>query len=175
MDRLATLLSPRARLLLGLTAAVALAILLDHAAQLQALLLPLQRLTAAATFAIVSLTGLEISLDGILLSHPDGFRIEISYGCTPVVPAIFIVSLLTVGLHLTLRERLAGLAIGLTLITLLNLFRVAALYYIGVATPHAFAIAHEWLGEAVIVVGTAAVVAYWVRVAASEPLAANST
>jgi len=116
-----------------------------------------------------------VTIDGILLSHPDGFRIAISYGCTPVVPAIFIVSLLTVGLQLTVRERMAGLAIGLTLITLLNLFRVAALYYIGVATPHAFAVAHEWLGEAVIVVGTAAVVAHWIRVAASAPLATNGT
>lgn len=154
--------SLRLRLALALSAALAMVFVLEGVPGLRAMVQPLQQATAALVFIAIKATGLPIAIDDVLLTHPSGFRIAISYGCTPLVPAVFLGSVLTLGLALSWRERLVALTSGIALLTLLNLLRVAALYYVGVASPAAFDFAHEWLGQGVIVLGTAAVACHWV-------------
>ena len=154
--------SLRLRLVLALLAALLIVLLLESLPALRAVVQPLQVGTAMLTFGAVKATGLPIAIDEILLSHPNGFRVAISYGCTPVVPAIFLGSVLTLGLSLTWRERLIALTSSIALITILNLLRVCALYYIGAYSPSAFDLAHEWLGQGVIVLGTAILACYWI-------------
>ena len=158
--------SPRLRLALALSAALLAVFLLESLPALRALLQPLQQATAMLTFAAIKAAGLPIA-DDVLLSHPNGFRVAISYGCTPLVPAIFLASVLTLGLSLHWRRRLIALASGIALLTFLNLLRVSALYCIGVYSPSAFVLAHEWLGQAVIVLGTAILACYWINASAS--------
>jgi len=154
--------SPRLRLVLALSAALVVALFLESMPALRVAFQPLEQFTAMLAFIAIKATGLPIAIDGVLLTHPDGFRVAISYGCTPLVPTIFLGSVLTLGLSLRWRERLVALTSGIALITFLNLFRVAALYYIGVFSPGGFDLAHEWLGQGFIVVGTAIVVGYWI-------------
>ena len=154
--------SPRSRLALALSGALVVVIMLEALPALREMIQPLQEFTAALAFVVVKATGLPVAIDNVLLTHPDGFRIAISYGCTPIVPAIFLGSVLTLGLSLSWGKRLIGLISGIVLLTLLNLFRVTALYYIGVVAPGTFAIAHEWLGQSIIVIGTAVVAWYWI-------------
>lgn len=165
MAKLSRVWSARSRLVLALASALAIAILLDNLPALRVVFQPLQQATAMLAFMAIKITGLPIAIDDILLTHPDGFRVAISYGCTPLIPAVFLGSILLFGLSLTSRERLVGLASGLVLLTMLNLFRVAALYYIGVVSPQAFGLAHEWLGPSIIVLGTALLACYWISAA----------
>ena len=155
------------RLILALLAALLVVFLLESLPALRSMLQPLQRATAMLAFVAIKAAGQPISIDDLLLTHPNGFRVAISYGCTPLVPAIFLGSVLTLGLSLHWRERLIALTGGIALITLLNLMRVSALYYIGVHSPSAFVIAHEWLGQGVIVLGTAALACYWINASVS--------
>lgn len=155
-------MSPKFRLALALLGGIGSVVLLDNWPALHDLVGPLERLTATTTFFIINATGLPIAVSDTVLSHPTGFRVAISYGCTPLVPAIFLVLILTLGLSMNWRARLAGLGSGIALLTILNLFRVIALYYVGVTTPETFTLAHEWLGQGVIVLGTAAVALYWI-------------
>lgn len=159
--------SLRLRLVLALSAALLIVFLLESLPALRAMLQPLQQATAMLAFVSIKATGLPIAIDDVLLSHPNGFRVSISYGCTPLVPTIFLGSVLTLGLSLNWRKRLIALASGIVLISILNLLRVSALYYIGVYSPSAFVLAHEWLGQSVIVLGTAILACYWVSVSAS--------
>jgi len=154
----------RLRLVLALLAALLIVFLFESVPALRTMIEPLQAGTAMLAFVAVKAAGLPIAIDDILLSHPTGFRVAISYGCTPLVPAIFLGSVLTLGLSLQWRERLIALTSSIALITILNLLRVCALYYIGAYSPSAFVFAHEWLGQGVIVLGTAILACYWIRV-----------
>lgn len=158
----------RLRLALALSGALVVVAILETLPASSTVFQPFVRLTAMTAFATIKATGLGVAIDGMLLTHPDGFRIAISYGCTPLVPVVFLGMLLTVGLSLSWRERLIGLTSGIVLITILNLCRVTALYYIGISTPEAFAIAHEWLGQSVIILGTAAIAWYWIGTSAGS-------
>lgn len=158
--------SARLRLLLALSVAVAIVTALDRTPSLESLFQPLMELTATAAYIALSGVGLPVALNDNLLTHPDGFRVAISYGCTPVVPAIFLALVLIPGLRLAWRQRLIGLGSGIALITLLNLCRVTTLYYVGVVSPATFALAHEWLGQGVIVLGTTLVAVHWICVSA---------
>lgn len=160
----ARLRSGRLRLAIALSLAVTIVMILDSLPALESAILPLKQLTAAAAYIAVKGIGLPVALNDILLTHPSGFRLAISYGCTPVVPAIFLALVLIPGLRLTWHQRLIGLSSGIALVTLLNLFRVAALYYIGVVSPSTFAFAHEWLGQSVIVLGTTLFALHWIDV-----------
>lgn len=154
--------TPRLRLALALSGSLAIVALLETLPASSAVLQPFVRLTTMTAFIAIHAIGLPVATDGFLLTHPDGFRVAISYGCTPLVPAVFLGLILTLGVSLTWRERLIGLTSGFALITLLNLCRVTALYYTGVYAPGAFAIGHEWLGQGIIVLGTAVVACYWI-------------
>lgn len=157
------------RLVLALTGAVAIVVLLECLPAVQALLQPLQLLTANSAYVVVRSVGLPVALDNVLLTHPSGFRVAISYGCTPFVPAIFVALLLTFGLTLSWRSRLIALLSSMVLLICLNLLRVTALYYIGVAAPGAFDVTHNWLGQLVTVLGTAAIAVYWIDASVRSP------
>lgn len=154
--------SLRLRLALALSGALAIVAILETLPASSAVFQPFVSLTTTTAFLTIKATGLRVAIDGILLTHPDGFRIAISYGCTPLVPAVFLGMLLTLGVPLSWRERLIALTSGIVLVTILNLCRVTGLYYIGIFAPGAFAVAHEWLGQSIIVLGTAIVACYWI-------------
>lgn len=159
-------LSPQVRLVFALVVSIGLVVLLECLPNLQDVFRPEQEFTAWLAYAAISAAGVPVIIDGVLLTHPDGFRVAISYGCTPLIPLIFLISILTIGLPLSGRQRLIGIASGITIIIFLNLFRVTTLYYIGVDSPEVFAIAHVWVGQGVIVLGTAIVTGYWIESAA---------
>lgn len=158
--------SPQLRLALALIVAVVLVFLLDGIRGWWDVFQPIQEVTAWLAFVAIDAVGMPVAIDGILLTHWNGFRVAISHGCTPLIPAIFLLAVMTIGISVGMRQRLIGIISGIALVTILNLFRVAALYYIGVIAPDAFILAHEWLGQGVIVLGTAMVACYWIDASA---------
>lgn len=166
MEKISTISLQRLRLALSLTVALLVVYLLESLPGLRGLFQPLQEFTAMLAFLAIETAGLPVTIDQELLTHPDGFRVAISYGCTPLVPAVFLLTVLTFGISLPRRKRLVALTTGITLVTLLNLFRVIALYYIGVVSPAAYDLAHVWLGQGFIVLGTAVVACYWISTSA---------
>ena len=100
---------------------------------------------------------MEVEQEGAVLSHPAGFGYEIYYRCTGVLPAAFLV-VAVLAVPADGRRKLAGIALGVPLVFLLNLARLASLFYIGVFYPDAFPLAHQVLWEAVV---AAFVVGYW--------------
>lgn len=112
-------------------------------------LAPLAVLTARVTAAILQSVGLPAQREEAILSHPDGFSYEIAYTCTGVLPAVtFIVCLLACSG--SVREKLAGIALGVPVLLAVNLLRLVHLYYLGVYMPGAFGFAHEVMWEALL-------------------------
>lgn len=153
---------------MALCVAIATVVVMGKLPNIGDIIEPLGQLTAASAYLAIKTIGLPVTLDKLLLIHPDGFRFAISYGCTPLVPAVFLGLLLTLGMPLTSRERVIGITSGILLITLLNLCRLTALYYTGIVAPEKFSVAHEWLGQGVIILGTAAIAMYWIAISANK-------
>lgn len=170
MGNAARLQSLKKRLFIALSGAVIAVLILQNAPFLRAVFLPLNQLTATITFMVIGWFGAPVALDDVILSHPDGFRVAIDLGCTPLPPSIFIGILLLFGLSLSWRQRLVGLTSAVLLITLLNHCRLTALYYVGVHAPGAFSSAHNWIGQGLIVIATASVVVYWIAASAQRQL-----
>ena len=114
------------------------------------LFIPLRVLTARMTLAVLHLVGMDGVRIGTVLYHPDGFGYQISHGCTGFLPAAF----LAVGMlayPAFARHRAIGIAVGVPLLGVLNLIRLAHLYVIGVVAPAWFDVAHEVVWDGMVV------------------------
>lgn len=127
-----------------------------------AFMAPLDELTAGLSASLISSAGLPVSLDEIYLSHPSGFRLKITYGCTGIV-SVTILAASLMCFPLSARRRLLGILTGASVIVGLNLLRIGGLYYIRANHPESFDIAHDWYGQTLLVVVTALVILYWIR------------
>lgn len=127
-----------------------------------AFLRPLGEITASITAMVINYAGMPVSLDTISLAHPSGFRFRIVYGCTGIVPVTIVVATLLF-LPLSVRKRLAGIALGAGLILSVNLLRIVGLYYVRANYPDSFDFAHEWAGQGLMIVVTAGFLLYWIH------------
>lgn len=126
------------------------------------LLLPLQRLTAAATGAVLGWGGLEAAREGTILRHPAGFGFEISAGCAAVIPTgIYAAAVLAFPVRGRLQAR--GMIIGLPLLLGLNLLRLAHLFHLGVFEPEVFSLAHKVIWQSGILLAVFLVWVIWAR------------
>lgn len=147
----------QARFVLILGAFVLVALLTHRNPLLLRALAPVDLLTARATTAVLDWHGIEVNREGAVLSHPSGFGYEIYYRCTGLLPAAF----LAVGILAFpsgLRSKLVGVAIGVPLIFILNLLRLASLFYIGVNHPGVFDLAHTVIWEGLLLLF---IVGFW--------------
>lgn len=145
------------RFLLALAVIAGLVLLDAREEVLGPVLLPLRSLTAKTALALIHWLGMEAVREASAIHHPGGFAYEISRGCVGLVPIAFlVVSVLAYPGHQ--RTRLAGLALGIPFLVVLNLIRLVHLFYLGVHQPQLFELAHKLLWQAVIVF---AVFALW--------------
>lgn len=133
--------------------------------EIAALGAPFQNLTASLTAEGIRLVGLPVLLADTILTHPSGFRFQVSYGCTGVVPVAIIVLTMLV-MPLSQRQRLIAISVGICMTIAVNLIRLVGLYWVGIYSPEGFVIAHEWIGQALVVLTTAVFTLHWVGVAA---------
>lgn len=117
----------------------------------------LTTLTASTTFVLLELLSIDVVQEATVIYQPGGFAYEIYYRCTGFLPvACLAVSILAYPGYL--RHKLAGLAVAIPLLILLNLVRLVHLFLIGVAKPELFGLAHRVLWEGTMIL---AVLGLW--------------
>lgn len=134
----------------------------------ESLLRPVTLTTARSTLAGIHLLGIEASRDGSVIRHAAGFAYEITYRCTGFV----LMSLLTIAMlsaRVSSRRKLAGLALGLPCVCILNWIRLLSLFWIGINNPRLFGLAHDVIWEGVMILVTAGIWLWWRRTDA-EPI-----
>lgn len=147
----------RTRFLLIISAFVLVALLTHRNPWLVRRLSPLDQWTAQVTASVLEECGMEVEQQDAVLSHPTGFGYEIYYRCTGLLPAAFL-AVAVLAVPASGRRKLAGIALGVPLVFLLNLARLVSLFYIGVSYPGAFTLMHQLVWEAVV---AGFVVGYW--------------
>lgn len=123
---------------------------------------PLGVALAAATEWILTGLGLEVARDGAVLVHPEGFAYRITYVCSGFRPAVIIVAVL-LALPMAWHVRLAGIVAGVAGVEVVNLLRLAHLYWTGVFDPASFEMAHRLGWNVVAIAMVAAYLLPWIR------------
>jgi exosortase/archaeosortase family protein len=115
---------------------------------------------ASSVKVILGWIGLAVSQNAAFLYLPGGFSYVVGSGCTGLVPsAVLAVGILAA--PATRAARVWGLLVAVPLALLLNLVRLAHLFYIGVNDPREFALAHEVLWEIALVTGVVGIWSGW--------------
>ena len=114
-------------------------------------------LTTDAVFATLRALGVEVARQGTVLFQPGGFAYEIYFRCTGFLPVVCLAVAILASPG-SRRRKLLGLAYGIPLLLVLNLFRLVHLFQVGVQRPEIFPFVHGVLWEGGIVV---AVMALW--------------
>ncbi len=123
-------------------------------------LLPFDRLTAAATAAVLRGVGTPVVRSEGVLRHAGGFSYEIYYRCTGLLAAGFLAGVILAS-PAPARRRWIGAGAGIALVLAVNLVRLASLFVIGVRAPAFFQFAHVYAWEAVLVAVVAGFWAAW--------------
>ena len=123
-------------------------------------LLPFDRLTAAATGAVLGGIGMPAVRSEGVLRHAGGFSYEIYYRCTGLLAAGFLAGVILAS-PAPARNRWIGAGAGFALVLAVNLVRLVSLFVIGVRAPGLFHFAHVYAWEAVLVAVVAGFWAIW--------------
>ena len=98
----------------------------------------------------------------VLQSTTNGFAVSIEAGCNGIEAALILVSAM-LAFPATWRQRVAGIAVGLVTVQLLNVVRVVTLFYIGQWSRNAFDWAHLYVWQALIMLDVLVVWLVWLR------------
>jgi exosortase H (IPTLxxWG-CTERM-specific) len=98
----------------------------------------------------------------VLQNTASGFGVSIESGCNGVETAIFLIAAIF-AFRAPLRQKLAGAAIGVCTIQLLNLVRIISLFYLGQWNRPLFEWAHLYLWQVLMMVDVLAVWLLWLR------------
>jgi exosortase H (IPTLxxWG-CTERM-specific) len=120
---------------------------------------PLCRHTATMAASLLGLFGLQPVPDGITLTQ-DGFKVMIIPECSAFYMLLLFTSFV-VAYPASLRRKLTGLALGIPLLHVGNIFRVALVFAIGVKNQRLFEFAHVYLGQVLSVLFVIAVSLIW--------------
>jgi exosortase/archaeosortase family protein len=126
------------------------------------LLGPWVGLTARMTVALLHLMGVEALRAGGQIHHPGGFAYEIYYRCTAVLPAALLAAL-TFASTATLARQVIGVALGVSVLIVLNLVRLVHLFLLGVYRPGLFEVTHSVVWELFLIMATLGLWWMWSR------------
>ena len=137
------------------------------------LLTPVALGFASLVQGVLRWTGVGALRDGAYVFVPGRFAYEVGIGCTGLLPAaVLVVAILASPGSQAAKWR--GLSIGVPLLLVFNLVRLAHLFYLGIQAPRAFALAHSVWWEAGIVLMTFAVWMVWALWAARRDASRSS-
>jgi exosortase/archaeosortase family protein len=131
---------------------------------------PLIQLDATLTHHALRILGIETVLEGRRVVSPR-FSIEVIPECTGIFPLVILVAL-TLAYPVAWRRKLAGLALGSTLIFVMNLVRLVTLFLVGIRFSQAvFEDVHLYVWQSFFVIAVAVYWFAWARksVVAREP------
>ena len=118
---------------------------------------------AAISTSIVTLFDPNVVASGkVIRSTTNGFAVSIEAGCNGV-EATLVLCAAILAFPAPWRHKLAGLAIGVVAVQLLNIVRVISLFYIGQWDFAVFEWAHQYVWQALIMLDVLIVWLVWVR------------
>jgi exosortase H (IPTLxxWG-CTERM-specific) len=118
---------------------------------------------AAISTSIVTLFDPNVVASGkVIRSMSNGFAVSIEAGCNGV-EATLVLCAAILAFPAPWRHKLAGLAIGVVAVQLLNIVRVISLFYIGQWDFAVFEWAHQYVWQALIMLDVLIVWLIWVR------------
>jgi exosortase H (IPTLxxWG-CTERM-specific) len=118
---------------------------------------------AAISTSIVTLFDPNVVASGkVIRSLSNGFAVSIEAGCNGV-EATLVLCAAILAFPAPWRHKLAGMAIGIAAVQLLNVVRVISLFYIGQWDFAVFEWAHQYVWQALIMLDVLVVWLIWVR------------
>jgi len=103
----------------------------------------------------------------LIWSAATGFGITIEAGCNGIEAAIILLAAV-LATPATWRQRLIGLALGLTTVQALNILRIISLFYLGQWNRTAFDWAHLYVWQALIMLDVLLVFLLWLRLLSKQ-------
>ncbi len=119
------------------------------------------RWTAGSTAHVLNLFGASVSTSGTVVGSST-FAYQIVAECTAIGPVILFAGAV-IAYPATLKSKLMGIAIGLVLLTGLNLVRLVSLFYIGAVFPEYLPMAHFLVWQAAIIISAIVMWLFWVE------------
>ena len=108
------------------------------------------RWTASSSSLALNLLGSSASVDGTVL-RSSGFAVDVVGECTAVGPIVLFMGAV-LAYPARLRAKAAGLALGILLLSAVNLVRVISLFWIGSAFPQYLDVAHVLIWQTALIV-----------------------
>jgi exosortase H (IPTLxxWG-CTERM-specific) len=122
---------------------------------------PFLAFNASVTTAIVNLMGARAATDGaMILAGESSFRVIAE--CTSLIPTGVLVSMI-VAWPSTLKQKMTGLGLGITLLFLVNVVRIVSLFYVAKVAPGHLDFAHFYVWGALTVLLIVAIWYHWAR------------
>ena len=131
---------------------------------------PWTSLLATASAALMTPLDSDVAHHGrILMSKATGFAVSIEAGCNGVEAAIILIAGM-IAFPSSWKHKLAGIAIGIAAVQVVNLLRIISLYYLGKWNMTVFEFAHLYLWQALIMLDVLVVWMLWIRwIARQQP------
>lgn len=123
---------------------------------------PFGELLASLVQLAMAWTGIDTLRHGAFLYAPGAFAYEIGIGCTGLLPAAVVATVILASPG-TPASKGWGLAVGVPLVLLVNVVRLAHLFYLGMHSPAQYEQAHLIWWEGVLVAVAFAVWLVWSR------------
>lgn len=114
---------------------------------------------ASVAAVLLRLAGQPVVRKGLLLDG-EGFACEVGEGCNGFV-ALTLAAAAVLAWPVPWRRRLVGLLWMLPVVLAINVFRIAGLWWVGRHRPDWFDLAHVYVGQVVVIVGTVAAWGIW--------------
>jgi len=114
---------------------------------------------ASMAAALLRLAGQPVVRKGLLLDG-GGFACEVGEGCNGFV-ALTLAAAAVLAWPVAWRRRLLGLLWMLPVVLALNVLRIAGLWWVGRHRPDWFDLAHVYVGQVFVIVGTVAAWGIW--------------
>ena len=108
---------------------------------------------------ILNLLGQQVTMRGTIISSPH-FAVNIRNGCNGI-EAMLIFLAAVLAFPARWRSRLAGLALGILAIQVVNLIRVVALFLTGVYFPKIFDTSHTVIWQTIVILAGVLLWIYW--------------
>jgi len=120
-----------------------------------------QRINAQVCGAILSVFNEDVNVHGRSVTSPR-FSMEIQHACNALLPAALFI-LAALACPVSFRAKIPGIVIGTTLLMLLNLVRLVALFYTGIHFPASFKRMHMEVWPAIFILFSLVVWIVWAR------------
>jgi exosortase H (IPTLxxWG-CTERM-specific) len=125
--------------------------------------MPWTNMLASISTYIVTLFDPSVVASGnVMRNTVNGFAVAIEAGCNGVEATIVLVAAI-LAFPASWKRKLAGLAIGIAAVQILNVVRVISLFYIGQWDFAVFEWAHQYVWQALIMLDVLVVWLVWVR------------